>query len=57
MTIPIKYADVIPWYITLVYGMVGFVYRDDIVYDIYILLKWLVVIIKPRHFLSLKVFR
>lgn len=47
MEIPIKCRDVTPWCVTMVYRMVGFVYGDDIIYDIYILLKWLVIITKP----------
>lgn len=47
MKIPVKCTDVIPWCVKIVYRMVGFVYSDDIIYDIYILLKWLVIITKP----------
>lgn len=54
MKIPIKYIDVTSWCVTLVYRMAGFVYSDDILCDIYILLKWLVIIIKPRYILSFK---
>lgn len=54
MTSPIKYTDVTYRYITLVYRIADFVSCDDFVYDIYTLLKWLVVITKPRYFLSFK---
>lgn len=48
MKTPIEYADVTPQCVTVVYVMAGFVYSDDILYDIYILLKWLVIIIQLR---------
>lgn len=39
MKIPVKYTDVTPWCVTLLYRVVGIAYSDDILYDIYILLK------------------
>lgn len=53
MKIPIKYTDVTLWCVTQVCRMAGFVYSDDILNDI--LLKGLVLIIKPRYILSFKV--